>query len=574
MGVVLKRLGRLAWLAASGPDRGLMGAWSGLGLFVLILGFEFCGVWLSVQMINWSKVFYDALEQLDAVEALRQIGVFAILIAATAGASLIGTWLTKQLQIAWRQRLTERALNQWLTDGAYWHLRPGLSPDPIDNPDQRIAQDCNLFIEYLLEFSVDLIARSVALVTYLAVLWNLSGFPLSLSFVGLDITVPRYMIWAAFLYVALSTLITHLLGKPLKNLAFRQERVEADFRHGLVQVRDNADAIALAGGEDAERRRLAARFARLRDNWKQLIGREFILGLYTQPYRYTVLRIPTFLALPAYFGGAVTLGGLMQTASAFSNVTTTLSYFVFYYARIARFVAVSERLEGLFLATAAPRPAPDAPRSLLRVTGGGDRLRLSGLRLFTPSGRALDPVPDCTITAGQRIWIRGASGRGKTTLLSALRGVWPYGTGSITLPDAPLMALPQVPVAFSDGLLATLSYPQDPASYDRAVLDAMLRKVGLEARLVASDGPGTLQGLSMGERQRLALARALLLRPGWLLLDEATSALDPASETRLLALLRRELPQTTILCVAHRPPVGLDPDGELAIGPFDERISA
>ena len=578
MRAVLKRLGWLAWLAASGPDSGsggrLRGAWPGLGLFALILACEFVGVWLSVQMINWSKAFYDALEQFDAMEALRQIGIFGLIVIGLSASALIGIWLTKILQIAWRQRLTERALDRWLNGGAYWHLRPGLSPDPIDNPDQRIAQDCNLFVEYLLEITVDLIARSVALVTYLAVLWNLSGFPLSLSFIGLDVTIPRYMVWAAFLYVALSNLISHWLGKPLKDLAFRQEKVEADFRHGLVQVRDNADSVALAGGEGAERRRLDLRFRSVRLNWTRLIRREFILGTFTMPYMRTVLRFPTFLALPAYFGGAVSLGGLMQTAGAFSNVTTTLSYFVFYYAKIARFVAVSERLEGLFLATGAPEPAPEAPRNLLRLSGGGLQMRLTDVQLHTPQGRALDPVPDAVIASGQRIWIRGASGRGKTTLLAALRGVWPYGTGRIILPDAPLMALPQVPVAFADGLLATLTYPQDPATHDRAALEDLLRKVGLEARIGTPEGPAALQGLSMGERQRLALARALLLRPEWLLLDEATSALDPASEARLLALLRRELPQATILCVAHRPPVGLDPDGEIALGPQDERISA
>ena len=569
MRVILNRMGRLAWLAASGP-----GAWKGLGLFALILALEFVGVWLSVQMINWSRAFYDALEQLDAAEALRQIGIFGVIVGVLSASTLSGAWLRKWLQIGWRQRLTDRALTLWLDGGAYWHLRPGLSPTPVENPDQRIAQDCAQFISYLLEFTLDLITRVVSLITYLAVLWSLSNFPLSLGFLGIEAEIPRYMVWASFLYVFGSSLITHWLGRPIKRLAFDQERYEADFRHALVQVRDGADQIAQAGGEPAERRRLDRRFDSLRANWKRLIGQEFILGLFVTPYYRTVLRIPTFLALPAYFGGAVTLGGLMQLASAFSNVTTTLSWFIFDYSKLARFVAVSERLEGLFSAASAPQPAPDVPRALEVTSGGDGLLRLRDLRLYTPSGQALDPVPDTTIRPGQRVWIHGASGRGKTTLLSALRGVWPYGTGRVSLPEAPILALPQQPLAFAEGLLPTLTYPHDPASFDSALLEGILRKVGLERRIGGPDGPEALQGLSMGERQRLALARVLLLKPAWVLLDEATSALDPASEARLLALLRSDLPRSTILCVAHRIPAGLDHDSELWIGPDDERMTA
>lgn len=570
MRAILKRVGRLAWLAASGP-----GAWAGLGLFALILALEFFGVWVSVRMIAWSKAFYDALEQMDAGAALAQILVFAQLVAMAAGSDLGGSWLRKRLQIDLRQRLTARALDLWLTGGAYWHLRPGLSAAPVDNPDQRLAEDCSRFIDDLLDFSIDLIARVVALVTYLGVLWGLSNFPLALSVLGVDVTIPRYMIWAAFAYVFLSSLMTHWLGRPLKVLSFRQERHEADFRHALVQVRDGADPIALAGGEAAERRRLDHRFGALRENWRALIGRQFVLGLFTHPYRFTVLRIPTFLALPAYFGGAVTLGGLMQTASAFSNVTTTLSWFIFQYHRLAAFVAVSERLEGLFDAATAPTPVPDAPRAIVRGGSGDGTLRLAGVHLFTPQGRGLHPLPDAVIEPGERIWLRGASGQGKTTLLSALRGIWPYGRGQILLPQAPLMILPQVPVSFGEGVLATLTYPHDPASYAPGHLESVLAAVGLALRPGVADGPAALQGLSMGERQRLALGRALLLRPAWLLMDEATSALDPASEAVLLAQLRRALPGAAILCVAHRPPLGLNPDRELVIGPDEsERKSA
>lgn len=558
--MIIARIGRLALLAARGP-----GAWWGIGLYLLVLSLQFAGVWVTVQMINWQKTFYDALEQFDAAAALVQIGVFGWLTALSAGAWLAGQWLRKHLLIAWREKLTGRALDLWVNGKAYWYLRPGLSPTPLENPDQRIAEDCAKFISDLLGFTLDLISRVVALVTYVSVLWGLSHFPLSLALGGVDLTIPRYMVWAAFLYVFLSSLLTHVLGKPLKNLSFAQERREADFRHALVQIRDQADQIAQAGGEAAELRRTGERFAALKQNWKRLITRELVLGLFIRPYQQTVLRIPTFLALPAYFGGAVTLGGLMQLASAFSNVANALSWFIFSYRQLAGFVAVAERLDGLFAAAGNPVPVPGTPRALDRRTATDGILRAEGVQLFTPHGRALEPVPDFTLSPGETLWLSGASGRGKSTLLSALRGVWPYGRGTLALPELPLLALPQVPVSFAEGILPTLTYPHDPAGYDRATLEALLMRVGLGHRLPAPDGPAALQGLSIGERQRLSLARALLLRPEWLILDEATSALDAAAEAALLALLREQLPGCAILCVAHRAPVGLGAYRQVAL---------
>ncbi|WFE74008.1 ABC transporter ATP-binding protein/permease [Roseinatronobacter sp. S2] len=554
MAQVFWRIWHLARLAVTGPR-----AWIGAAIYLVVLGLQFFGVWVSVRQITWQRDFFDALEQMDAAGALHQMGIFAILVGASASAHLAGSWLRKRLLIHWREVLTNAMLDMWLNGQAYWHLRPGLSPDPVENPDQRIAEDCRKFIDYLLDFTLDLLSRVVAIISYVAILWGLSQFPLAFSLLGWDVSIPRYMVLAAFLYVFISSVVTHLLGKPLKNLSFAQERFEADFRYSLVQVRESANEIAQARGEDAEHRRLQHRFDALRANWARLIGREFILGLFTRPYRQTVLRIPIFLALPAYFGNALSLGGLMQTASAFSNVTTTLSWFIFSYARLAAFVAVSERLDGLVALTRRPPPMPDAPRNVTLVHGTDDTLRCDGLVLYTPGGRALQPFPDIHITRGEHVWISGPSGQGKTTFLSALLGLWPYGQGTIILPDAPVMALPQTPALFNEGILQALTYPIDPDTQDGDRLAHVLQLVGLGHRipLRGQDGPACLQGLSIGERQRLALARAIFLRPDWLALDEATSALDHDAEQCLLAVLERELPDCTILCIAHRPPHGL-----------------
>ncbi len=565
---VLQRIFRLASLAATRGEGWSRSAWAGVGAYAFVLGMQFFGVWISVRLIAWNKAFYDALQQMNGAEAARQVGIFALLIATSAATFLIGDWLRKRLWMRWRENLTDVALKGWMMGKAFWLLRPGLSPQAVDNPDQRVAEDCRLFVEHLLRETLDLISNIVALVSYVALLWSLSNFPLDFTLGGLEVSIPRYMVWAVFIYVAISSFLTHALGKPLKGLYFAQESREADFRHALVQMRENATEIAVANGEPAERRRLDGLFGAIKGNWRRLIWGELLLSLFLRPYFQTILRIPTFLALPIYFAGAVTLGGLMQLASAFSNVATTLSWFIFSYKELANFVAVSERLDGLLAATESPAPLPTAPTAIRRTRGAGDRLAVKGLRLFTPCGRALAPTPDMTLEPGSRTWLSGPSGQGKSTLLAALAGVWPYGEGEIELPEGRMAFLPQGGHVFAGGLAASACYPEDPAAVDPQKLRALLTRLGLAHRLDRLEAPAaeSLQGLSMGERQRLALARILLARPDWVMLDESTSGLDLASETALLTLLREELPQTAILIVSHRPPLGLAPYDEIRIG--------
>ncbi|WP_163849273.1 ABC transporter ATP-binding protein/permease [Pseudooceanicola aestuarii] len=560
----LGRIWRLTRLAASGPR-----AWVGLAMAAIVLALIFVELYVDVQMIAWTKRFYDALEAMDAATALRELGVFGALTGASAGINLAQIYLRKLLRLRWRTRLTGAALDSWTKGQAYWHLRPGLSLHGIDNPDQRISQDCDRFVELLLLETLDLLGKIVGLVTYLGILWGLSNFVLQFSAFGLDIAIPRYMVWLAFLYVALASLVTHGLGRPLKSIYFRQERREADFRHALVQVRDNATEIAQSGGETAERRRLNHRFGAIQTNWHRLIGREFVLGLFTQPYWQTILRVPLFFALPAYFAGSVTFGGLMQLSGTFSRVTTSLSWFIFSYKDLAEFAAVAHRLDELFSITRDPAPMPAAPRAITRSHGGA-ALRVRDLRLATPQGRWLAPVPDREVRPGDRIWISGGSGAGKTTLLAALSGLWRYGSGRIDLPEGRMMVLPQRPHVFAEGLAAAACYPEDPRDIPESRLREVLTRLGLSHRMpdgpLTDRDPAALEGLSLGERQRLALARVLLHRPDWVVLDEATSALDPAAEAHVLALLRHDLPKAAILCVAHRDPVALHPTGRWTLG--------
>ena len=571
MRIILMRILTLTRHAVSGP-----GSWYGYLLYTVVLGCQFAGIWISLRLIAWSKAFYDALENKDAIAALTEVGTFALLIGTSAAFHLAGDWLRKRLFLFLRQRLTEHVQDAWLSNKAYWLLRPGFSNDPVDNPDQRIAEDCRLFIHRLLIETLDLVSNIVAIGSYITVLWSLSSFSLEFTVSGQEISIPHYMVWAAFLYVSLSTLITHLLGRPIKDLIFTRERREANFRRALIQVREGADEVAQSSGEQAERRRLTRHFNMIRTNWLRLTNAELILGLFVRPYFQTVLRIPTFLALPAYFAGSVTLGGLMQLASAFSRVTTTLSWFIFSYRDLAEFAAVSERLDLLLKSAASPAPVPGSPREIDRSHGHDARLHVRRLALTTPRGLALSPVPDVSLRSGETVWVQGPSGIGKSTFLSALSGLWPYGKGEIVLPEGKLLALPQFSRVFPEGLAHSITYPHDPEEVGRAAVEAALVKVGLSHRLEALDKPSeeSYAGLSAGERQRLALARVLIIRPDILILDEATSALDAHSEAEVLSLVRKECPDAMIICAAHRPPDALGDFKTLTLGTGRERDSA
>ena len=422
-----------------------------------------------MQLIAWNKGFYDALENMDSGAATRQIGLFFVLIRVSACANLGGTWLRGILLMAWRENLTRHALRQWVDSRAYWYLREGFTPDPVDNPDQRVAEDCRAFVQGIVRETLDLISSAVALFSYVALLWSLSTFPLAFTAFGIDWTIPRYMLWSAFIYVALATWLTHALGKPLKPRLFAQEKHEADFRHALIQLRESAEVVAPACGEAAERRRLDGLFSTLRQNYRTVINAQFRLGLFTQPYMQIVLRMPSFLPAPAYFAGAVTLGGMMQLASAFSNVTTTLSWVVFSYRDLAEFAAVTERLDGLLRATRNPAPMPDTPRAIVHGEGG-DALVVAGLTLYTPQGRRLMEEVDITLAPRERTWISAPSGHGKSTLLAAISGLWPYGEGRVTRPAGEMILLPQAGYLSPEGLAVSLTYPRPPEAFDQATL--------------------------------------------------------------------------------------------------------
>jgi putative ATP-binding cassette transporter len=526
--------------------------WPGRLLLAAVVAMELGKVTLDVLINLWNNQFYNALQDKNWDAFVYQLSYFCVLAAAYIGLLVYQLYLNQWLQIRWRRWLTDHYLRRWLE--GHNHYRMQLIGDSADNPDQRIAEDVRLFVERTLVIGIGLLSSVVTLASFVVLLWGLSASaPLHLF--GAEWSIPGYLVWAALLYAILGTALSHLIGRPLIGLYFNQQRYEADFRFNLVRVRENGEQIALLAGEPAERERLLERFAAVIGNWFRIMTQTKRVMFFRVGYEQISVVFPFVVVSPAYFAGKMALGGLMQTASAFSSVQTALSFFVSNYRDIAEWRSVVARLSGFESAinnSQAIKDAPDAVTAVRRP--GSEQIAIKGLNVSLPSGGALVAVDHATIAAGDRILVNGPSGSGKSTLFRAIGGIWPFGSGQVELPgDASVMILPQRPYFVVGTLMAAVSYPSLPGRFTEAEMRDALAAVGLawlSPRLAEEAHWNRI--LSLGEQQRLALARALLHRPRFLFLDEATASLDEAAEAALYRLLQERFPDLTLVSIGHR----------------------
>ncbi|WP_431283538.1 ABC transporter ATP-binding protein/permease [Humitalea sp. 24SJ18S-53] len=535
----------------SGDER-----WRARGLLAVVIALNLALVGMSVLLTFWQNAFYNALQNKDqdAFMGLLFLGRttaegtfpgFTVVAFAYIFIAVYGLYLRQALEIRWRRWLTHRLMEDWL--GGRAHYRLSLTANGFDNPDQRIAEDSKLFVANTLTLGLGLMNAVVTLFSFIFVLWGLSG-----SIEVLGITIPGYMVWVALIYSLIGTWLAHIIGRPLIQLNYNQEKVEADFRYALVRVRDGSEGIALHGGEADERRGLEGRFDALRDNWWSIMTATKRLTFFTAGFGQVASIFPIVVAAPAYFAGAIQLGGLIQTSSAFGQVQGSLSWFVDSYSRLTDWRATVLRLSGFGRAIEAARAAEGGPDFVAGQTVG-----LHGLKLSLPDGRVLVEGAEASIAAGERVLLTGASGSGKSTLFRALAGIWPFGAGKIEHPiTGRALFLPQRPYIPLGSLKRVVCYPDDAAAHADAEVAAALELVGLGALVPRLNEEDSWERrLSGGEQQRLAMARALLLKPEWLFLDEATASLDSEAEAMLYGLLRERLPKTAIISIAHRPAV-------------------
>ena len=520
-------------------------------LLTSVIAIELSLVAIDVVLNQWYNRFYNSLQERDWDGFAWNIGFFIAIASLAVALSIYQLYLNQWLQIRWRNWMTGRYLGRWLHEAN--HYRMQLSGDAADNPDQRIADDIKQFIEQTVGIGVGLLSAIVTLASFVVILWGLSNAaPLHLF--GSDWAIPGYLVWAALIYAVFGTWLTQWIGSPLVNLSFEQQRFEADFRFNLVRARENSEQIALLRGEGAERERLLDRFGRVVQNWHQIMNRTKRLTAFTTTYSQAAVIFPFVLAAPAYFAGKFQLGGLMQTAQAFGQVQKALSFFVSAYRSLAEWRAVVARLDGFDGSIESAAQYAASPSAIDVVAAKGDGIDLAQLLVRLPNGVPLISAESFKIRAHERTLLSGPSGAGKSTLFRAIAGVWPFGTGSIAIPaHVSLMMLPQRPYFPIGTLKAATVYPSQVGDFKTERIRDALVAVGLPNLVPRLEEEAHWNRLlSLGEQQRLGIARALLHAPQFLFLDEATASLDEATEARLYRLLEERLPETTIVSIGHR----------------------
>ena len=540
----LRQAWDLAWPYWKSDER-----WSAIGLLVSVIALNLFAVWLNVRLNTWNNNFYNALQQYNWNEFWRQFGIFGIIAFALIVDAVYSLYLRQILHIRWRRWLTEYFLHRWLDDQQYYRMQ--LDQSVTDNPDQRISDDLDSFATMSLGLSLGLLSSFVTLVSFLSILWVLSGALIVPLGGGAKISIPGYMVFAALIYAVAGTFLTRWIGYPLVRLGFNQQRYEADFRFSLVRLRENAENVAFYGGEARELDTFQTRFGRIIENWWGIIRRRKKLTWLTTGYGQLAVVFPFIVAAPRYFNKVIQLGGLMQIASAFGQVQDSLSFIISSYTEIAQYQAVVQRLSG-FGERMDEITAQRRGVQPIAIERGGVGVEVEALDLNLPDGSPLRHDLALAAGPGNALLITGQSGAGKSTLLRALAGLWPFGRGRVRVADGDALFLPQRPYLPLGTLADALAYPRAAAGLARENLVEALRAVGLPQLAERLDEEGNwAQRLSIGEQQRLAFARVLLARPEIVFLDEATSALDEAAEMSLYRLLRDASWQPTIVSVGH-----------------------
>jgi len=562
-GAFMKRLWALMWPFFWSERRTVARV-----LLLAIILLTLASVGLDVVFNYWYKDFYNSLQNKDEPEFWHQLLKFTFIAIAYILVGVYGLYLRQMLHIRWRKWMTERLLGRWLSDQTYYRMR--FTKDPTDNPEQRIEQDIHLFTQNAIDIPLGLLNAVVSFFSFVTILWTISG-PLTFPLAGNSIVIPGYMVWVAIIYAAIGSWLTYLIGRPLISTNFHLQRSNASFRFGMTRLRENAESVAFYKGEPAEREELDGLFDRVWQYWWDFMRQQKRLSWFISGYAQIAIIFPFVVASPRYFSGAIELGVLMQIVSAFGSVQNALSWFVSNFGGttevgLAPWKATIDRLTG-FLDTV--ERAKEIPSGIAAAPAGSAALRAEAVDLSLPDGRKLIEGLSVDVPQGDKLLVAGDSGAGKTTLFRALAGLWPFGSGKLLVPDSKrALFLPQHPYLPAGSLRKSLAYPEAPGKFDDEALRSVLSDVNLAHLAGRLDEEANWSSeLSAGEQQRLAIARALLLKPDWLYLDEATSALDRRNEQRMYQLISDRLSNATILSIAHRPEVAQYHERRLELDP-------
>ena len=519
------------------------------GLLGAIIALTLAYVYVLVLLNHWNNAFYTALQDYETDKIFSELFHFSWLAAIYIIVAVYAFYLQQILALNWRRWLTKAYIDEWLENKTYYRLQ--MFGTATDNPDQRISEDVKMFVEMTLQFSIGLLKAFCTLVSFIVILWQLSG-PLEFKLLDLELHIPGYLVWVALVYSIIGTWLTHKVGQKLVGLNFVQQRYEADFRFSMMRMRENAESVAFYAGESQESSVFKKRFNLLLDNFWKIVQKQKQLVWLNSGYSQIAIIFPFVVSIPRYLSKQITLGGLMQIAAAFGRVQDSLSYFVDMYASIAQWQAVVDRLTGFGLHMAGMK-AENPQINLNRITTESNKLKVRHMNLELPNGDVLLRDISFALEAGSNVLVKGTSGSGKSTLLRAIAGIWPYVNGEIELPEQEkIMFVPQKPYLPLGTLREALLYPGTRQKTDEE-LTALLELCKIESLAGNLDMEADWSHvLSIGEQQRLAFVRAIIYEPDWLFLDEATSALDEDTEKVMYKLLEERLTETTVVSIGHR----------------------
>ena len=513
-------------------------------LFGTIL-MNLCLVGVNILYNLWNLHFYNALQALDYDAFLMGGGYFILLQAGLATFTVAAFHFQQKLTLRWRRWSTENTLQLWLQRQRYLKLQ--LTSPETDNPDQRIADDINLFIGMSLKLSLGLMTALVSLFSFLHILWQASSL-VRIPIAGEELVIPGLLVWAALLYSILGTGGAFWLGRTLPRLNFLQQRREADFRFSLMRLRENAEAVAQYRGESEEHARFSQRLGAALENFWALVKQQKVVLGYSTFYMRSAMIIPMFVMAPQFFAGAFPLGRLTQLSAAFGEVHEAMAYLVKVFPEIAEWKSIVDRLTGF-----QQRLASVGDEAGVRLEHQADGFEVQDLALWLPNGKPLFAGLDLNLRSGDSLLIRAPSGFGKSTLIRALTGIWSHACGLARYDLGNVLTLAQKPYLPLGSLRGMLWYPAPARPEDDARLLQVMRQCGLDHLSEQLNAElDWAQTLSIGEQQRCAFARALLLRPNVLFLDETSSALDEATERNCYAQLKQSLPNSIIISVGHR----------------------